>query len=500
MGDWDIFKTVMTLAQQRAAEERQIQREQESNQGTAKFLQDYVTGLREPEYTPGVGGAMSKILKTQPVDPTVDTQSDFSTSPQEVVDAGVNSSQNVLKGNRRLDSLSNALQAISSGQSKMPVSSISPFITSAVQKLDEPEQTARELAKAAFLEKIKAHSVAPGAALIQNGVPVYTNPKEKDFKEKLMEKYFPQGLPQGETGPDPFSSIPHSVRKLLGVDTTSDAEETKRAGFEAVYPQFKGKLGTSEYANAFRDYTNKTAEKLQINVAGSQARGASYANERFYSVVDTQDVSEKYPGGTPRQVKGIDINKDPGRYIPASADVELAGQRSRERSTGGAQATAAAAASYTYNREAPELIELRNKVHAKGLLPTNIRTIEGIQQWAGTESSDPDTALLKKKTIMISDALQRVMGQQGGEWAYKAAMDILDPRLAPKAYENIVLSHGKTLERTAFARQNPNKTKVANPDVQQPQLENPPTEADINATAIKYKMTPQQVKQKLGIQ
>ena len=220
-------------------------------------------------------------------------------------------------------------------------------------------------------------------------------------------------------------------------------------------------------ADAYIKETGKNQQsKLNVVVAGAEARGASFANNRFYNMIDTQETSAQYPGGTPRMIQGKDIKSDLGRYIPAGESLEQVGAKARERSTGGSQAMSASAANYTYDREAPELIALRNKVYGKGLLPaTPFKDLEAFNQWAASKASDPDVSLLKKKTIMISDALQRVMGQQGGEWAYKAAMDILDPTPAPAAYANIVKSHGVTLARTAYARQNPNQNKVQNPDL-----------------------------------
>lgn len=119
-----------------------------------------------------------------------------------------------------------------------------------------------------------------------------------------QQKYKP---PQGS-----YKFIEDALEKFNAVkfaQPEKDADVGKRKGFETLYPQYVGKIGTPEYANAFRDYINKTSEKLAISISGAEARGRSFNDERFYSVFDTQL-------GQTKRIKGKFLNNDSeNRYL-----------------------------------------------------------------------------------------------------------------------------------------------------------------------------------------
>jgi hypothetical protein len=125
------------------------------------------------------------------------------------------------------------------------------------------------------------------------------------------------------------------------------------------------------------------------------------------------------------------------------------------------QAIAIKAASTNYDREIGAIKELRAKVQAKGLLPTGgITNLEGVNQWVGAKVSDSDTTLLQKKVKLLAEGLQKAFGgPQGGEWAFKVAADILDPKPTSATFNRVADSHGVSLRTMASERTEPYKAK-----------------------------------------
>ena len=290
-------------------------------------------------------------------------------------------------------------------------------------------------------------------------LPVGAGANKKQKIADIKQKYF-------DNPNDPeFANLTPEQKKILGTYMEPDKEAASMRSFEEIYPQFKGKKGTPAYAAAWEKYKNLSDEKqrvgITVGVTSGTARAKAFKEEGYYAVTDNETGQRKY-------VKGYQLNNDQtGRYMPLSADVDLAEEKGAAKQRGGATTANVTAAYKMYMQEAPELIELRNSVYAKGALPSRLKSMESIQQWLGKESSDPDTALLQKKTKFLADSLMRVIGgTQGGEWAFKVAADILDPSFSPDAFSGIVMSHGVAMGRMAQARQNFGKpgTKVTDPE------------------------------------
>lgn len=147
----------------------------------------------------------------------------------------------------------------------------------------------------------------------------------------------------------------------------------------------------------------------------------------------------------------IDLTSEQARKMNLGAKTELAEDTTAARNRYGMRGASIITAADVFNKEAPELITLRNIVQAKNLLPTGgWKDLEALNQWLGMKASDPDVAELKKKTKLTADLLQRTIGgSQGGQWAFEVAADILDPSLAPQAFKRIWTSHSMTLTRMA---------------------------------------------------
>ena len=169
--------------------------------------------------------------------------------------------------------------------------------------------------------------------------------------------------------------------------------------------------------------------------------------------IRTQNIIDEDTGkATPATINEITALKKKGKvpeaagYSPAKKqELAEAGQR------GGSRAASVRTASKVFDLEAPELIELREKVKAKNLLPTGgFKDLEAVDQWALSKSSDPDVVLFKKKTKFLADTLQRTIGgTAGGQWAFEVAADILDGSYDTPAFAGVVNSHGTTLRRMA---------------------------------------------------
>lgn len=230
----------------------------------------------------------------------------------------------------------------------------------------------------------------------------------------------------------------------------------------------------SEFAKLQKEFPEKSKDELEGIISErwqkklderaatqGQARGEAFAATRGLQVYDT--VTDAVMPKTWKEIREAG-EKEPGRYIGVS-DPNIVEKISQARMRGGATTANVVAASKMYHQEAPELIDLRNKVHKKGLLPkSQFKDLEAINQWLGARSSDPDVALLKKKTKFLADSLMRVMGgSQGGEWAFKVAADILDPTFGPEAFAAIVESHGIAMERMGRARQSFGKEETIAP-------------------------------------
>jgi hypothetical protein len=166
-----------------------------------------------------------------------------------------------------------------------------------------------------------------------------------------------------------------------------------------------------------------------------------------------------------------EINDSPDRYMPLGAP-EVTGEKAAATQRSGMRSANVQTAYKVFSAEAPELVSLRAKVQAKGLLPENIKDIGSFNQWIGKKINDPDVAELQKKTKLLADTLQRTIGgTQGGQWAFEVAADILDPTYNTPAFKRIIDSHTKTFGRMAEAYKNFGKEEpVVNPPTEKKPL------------------------------
>lgn len=186
--------------------------------------------------------------------------------------------------------------------------------------------------------------------------------------------------------------------------------------------------------------------------------------------------SERYPfyqqGPTPenvfnRKTGGYERPTTPTGETPediTSKKVDLAQKTSEARQRGGAMAAQINAANDLYQENLPKIIELRNKVAAKGLLPdTASKRLNWAKQFLQMEFSDPDMVELQGKIKLMADNLQKTIGGgQGGEWAFKVADTLLNTAFQGEAFSRRMQSHGADLKSIAESRRTFGKKPVSN--------------------------------------
>ena len=182
------------------------------------------------------------------------------------------------------------------------------------------------------------------------------------------------------------------------------------------------------------------------------ARATEFAKTRGVTVIDPK-------AGQPVPMSWSEINemaKNGQRPTAAQYSPEVKQSMAEAGQRGGMRSANVRTAYDVFSKEAPELVALRSKVQAKGMLPSGgLKDVNALNQWMGMKTSDPDVAELQKKTKLLADTLQRTIGgTQGGQWAFEVAADILDPTYDPAAFERIMSSHTKTFGRMAEAYKN----------------------------------------------
>lgn len=276
------------------------------------------------------------------------------------------------------------------------------------------------------------------------------------------------GSPEFIQGAMKFLSPAQAVTAATALET----RETPQQKFlrDAMIAQIRaGKETPSDFGIFYKAHKAKGLTDEQVSTlwhdqkvkeasASGQARAAGFGDIRQLMVIDPVTKQPRYMNANEineankaAQAAGTPENMPQ----PAAQNVEQIGKVAKAKVPGTMRAASVVTASNVMNQEVPEIINLRQVVKAKNLLPTGgIKSLEAFNQWVGAETSDPDTALLKKKVKMLADNLQRTIGgSQGGQWAFEVAADILNPAYDTPAFTNIVLSHTKTLQRMAKAYQ-----------------------------------------------
>lgn len=267
------------------------------------------------------------------------------------------------------------------------------------------------------------------------------------FKDTRLdgEKYLDRQVKRGKMTLDEREGILDTMRKIEVAGLTNDF---KASSFQTD-PQ-TGKL----YANIL--FKNGTARRVEASGPAISARSAfmaSLAPEQITAL--NTAVSEGR----------LDPNRINSRTAPILADMELENPgaidyskvsenilqgRTEARGRGGTRAMNLTVANNVYQKTIPEVIDLRRKLKREDFPSlSKLKDFNAIDQWARTHTSDPVMSKFKGKILILSEQLQRIFTSQGGEWAFKAAQQLLDGSLDAPAFESLAMGHAADLNRAA---------------------------------------------------
>jgi len=282
--------------------------------------------------------------------------------------------------------------------------------------------------------------------------------RNKDYRGMISPEMYKQAFDIGQHVVTETQSMKANALSMFHqAAAMAQQEDMKKIQNETKTPneielQIRANKGDKEAAQNLADIRKA---KIDIQKASGEGRANAYGNIRAITVIDTKNPDPDSRLMTLNMNQFNELNsKEPGRYVASSQSPEQKEAMAQAVQRGGATTSNVVSAVKMYKMEAPELIDLREKVRDKGLLPeSGFKDIGALNQWLGSKTNDPDTALLQKKTKFLADSLMRVIGgSQGGEWAFKVASDILDPSYSPEAFSGIVNSHGEAMIRMAKAR------------------------------------------------
>ena len=124
---------------------------------------------------------------------------------------------------------------------------------------------------------------------------------------------------------------------------------------------------------------------------------------------------------------------------------------------GGARTAQLAEAASALAREAPKLIELQKKARgAYAAPPVDIKSVEQMNQWLSKQTNNKDVAQFQAQVALQVEALQRVFGTQGGQYALEYAKKLLDPALGD-AFPGVIKAHVDELNFRVKTRRNMGK-------------------------------------------
>lgn len=312
---------------------------------------------------------------------------------------------------------------------------------------------------------------------------------ERDVRKQKIEGTPPTGLVAPPTGDNPDTiPRPNTMYGLTGDATAftqgqpglrtmaQDAEmspletESMLAEYEQTGKFDVPKDGSSKTGPEWDEKARQIGMALELHPEAVTSEEKAWLRAYKEQKIATAVERNKVFGSVPTAIPGVYYDRLKKQYVEDGVvlsagevrargidykeDTSMAGQR------GGAATANISAANELYQKNLPRLIELRNLVANKGLLPeTEFTDLNALSQWLDMKGSDPDMAELQGKVKLMADNLQKTIGgAQGGEWAFKVADTLLNPALAPEAFKRRMESHGEDLSYLATARRSFGKT------------------------------------------
>jgi len=259
-----------------------------------------------------------------------------------------------------------------------------------------------------------------------------------------------------------FKSSPTGSIQMQNLPSSKESGGTEYKDFVIGYKQDHPNASTSQMVKAYQEQKARSSGLRYEGLA--KARGKDVWDTRTKTWVPSNQFEvNRMMQFDPTRFQSASY----ARYTDPVAGDKYALQQAKEafkKVPASQRGASIITSSKLLEKEIPEIVELRYKVEQKGALPESVfKDVNKLNQWLGEKTSDPDLALLRKKVLLLSESLQRIMGSsQGGEWAFEVSKDILDPSFKGEAFEKIAYSHANMLSRLAKEYVNFNETVQKN--------------------------------------
>jgi hypothetical protein len=217
-------------------------------------------------------------------------------------------------------------------------------------------------------------------------------PATEKMPDELADKL---GVPKGTTF-DQYQKIAGGLKpkeeKTKTPEQIAEAALTEKLGRKPSAIELDNEMQVRE--------GKKQANRVQITVAGAQARGASFANERFYDQYDTQT-------GKTVKVKGNAINQNPDRYL------SMTDPNVKSDTTSLVATTKSMDSINAFEKGASNALDLAQKV-ATDFSPGKYPGINRISQYLQYQSGDPKVKALRNSITTSATEYMKVINAGSG--------------------------------------------------------------------------------------
>lgn len=270
-----------------------------------------------------------------------------------------------------------------------------------------------------------------------------TGPQEKDVTTSVPATT--AALEEILSDPNATDQVKKDVKQWMNIvrkpgerkiDITKTVRDGKIVGFKAAF--------------------EPAAQKINIGVQGMDRRAGELPPGYFYET--------KGPNAGRIYSKDLSGNKS---YLDKNEARQIAKdwvqEKGEAKQRSGVKAANIDAAYKMYTTAMPELLDLSKKIRSRGILPANLTSINAVNDWVNSHTSDPDVARFQTQLTFMADALSSAIGPgQGGKWTFDMASKLLNKNWNYPAFKRVVEGHKKELETMRKARRSFGKESAEN--------------------------------------
>lgn len=277
--------------------------------------------------------------------------------------------------------------------------------------------------------------MANGLSMGKDGasvVPLYVNSQNVD---SIISKYGSEAekilRPMQESG-----AIDEGVHLLMTVGKSGGAVSFK-PNDKADTREFQMMIESLRQQNriGLAEVRGQLADKRATGIGG-----------RSFGVQQAPGVSRDAQG------RYFEWGEDGQKVYLSSQEVQDRASQTKEegakaRQRGGLTAAKMSAAYNQYTEAIPELEALSEKIRGKQILPSKLTSMNALNDWFASETSDPDVARFKTQLAFTADALSGAIGTgRGGKWTFDLAKELLNKNYDPVAFKRVLEGHRKELD------------------------------------------------------